>query len=466
MVGLQDEKLPTIARITSQSPPFWGLVISLVILFLMGGSSRGDVQSLALLNPAMIGCCGAALLMLQRKHLQENKWLLVSLLLTFLLVLAYLIPMARGVAGHASGRANLAAITTAVNADSAHYILATTPAIARQSLYFLFAPLAIALFAIQLTRDDLRLTVPLMIGIGSVSGVLGVIQLAESANGPLYFYRITNNGSAVGLFANRNHAAVFLACLFPLLAVFAARSRATKPSGRNIKQLLSIAISILLVPLILVTGSRSGMLTAIVGLIGGVLLYMSYAPPKIGSKAAISVTALVTASGLLCLVLATIYFSRAQAIERVFADTGLVNDRSEFWNASFPLFSQYFPLGFGPGGFVPAFQNIEPSTVLGGSYLNRLHNDWLETALTFGVPGILFLAIGSIYYVYRSYILWVQMGGTRSAVASGRMASVVIAILGIASLSDYPLRTPAMAGFAALVLVWFVYARRDSRIDR
>jgi hypothetical protein len=40
------------------------------------------------------------------------------------------------------------------------------------------------------------------------------------------------------------------------------------------------------------------------------------------------------------------------------------------------------------------------------------------------------------------------------------MASIVIAILGIASLSDYPLRTPAMAGFAALVLVWFAHARQ------
>jgi hypothetical protein len=53
-----------------------------------------------------------------------------------------------------------------------------------------------------------------------------------------------------------------------------------------------------------------------------------------------------------------------------------------------------------------------------------------------------------------------RMDGARSAVALGRMASIVIAILGIASMSDYPLRTPAMAGFAALVLVWFGHARQ------
>jgi hypothetical protein len=63
------------------------------------------------------------------------------------------------------------------------------------------------------------------------------------------------------------------------------------------------------------------------------------------------------------------------------------------------------------------------------------------------------------YYLRRSFVLWTRMDGTQSAVALGRMASVVIAILGIASLSDYPMRTPAMAGFAALVLIWFAHAR-------
>ena len=37
----------------------------------------------------------------------------------------------------------------------------------------------------------------------------------------LWFYRITNNGFPVGLFANRNHAAVFLAALLPLATAWA-----------------------------------------------------------------------------------------------------------------------------------------------------------------------------------------------------------------------------------------------------
>ena len=55
------------------------------------------------------------------------------------------------------------------------------------------------------------------------------------------------------------------------------------------------------------------------------------------------------------------------------------------------------------------------------------------------------------------------MDNQRWAVALGRMASIVIAILALASVSDYPLRTPAMAGFGALVLVWFAHASTVSK---
>jgi hypothetical protein len=65
------------------------------------------------------------------------------------------------------------------------------------------------LFALQLERNDLERTLPALIMMGALSGIIGVLQLAGSATGTLHFYEITKNGSAVGLFANRNHAAAF-----------------------------------------------------------------------------------------------------------------------------------------------------------------------------------------------------------------------------------------------------------------
>lgn len=362
------------------------------------------------------------------------------------------------------GGDGVAALRDKANIPNATAVFSTMPEATWQSFFSLFSPLAVFLFATQLTRDELTLTLPVVVFIGTVSGIMGVLQLAGSTEGSLYLYRTTNNGSAVGLFANRNHAAVLLACLFPILAVFATRSRGTRSGGSNIQQLIAMSVAILLVPLILVTGSRAGMLTGIIGMIGGTVLYSSQIPASNLQKKDGSRTFILVATVLLCLVFATIYFARAEALDRLFADANTASSRAEFWTSSVNLFWKYFPFGFGPGSFVSAFQNEEPVSLLSQSHLNRLHNDWLETGLTFGIPGILLMISGVVYYARRSFLLWFRMDGRRSAVVLGRMASILIAILGVASMSDYPLRTPAMMGLAAVVLLWFAEARREPKV--
>ena len=447
------------------SGQFWGLLVTFTWLFLTGGSSRGDVQSLALLNPAMIFCCGAAMLTLKAEHWRGKKWLLASCMLVFFMFGCYVTPVPAQLYEFLRGPDNVSAIRATVGVSDTLNVLAIAPASAWQSLYFLFSPAAVLLFAIQLNASDLRLTVPVMIFFGTFSGMIGILQLVGSAGGPMYFYDITNNGSAVGLFANRNHAAVLLACLFPMLALSATKSQVTDALHRK-KRLVAIATVIILVPLILVTGSRSGLLAAIIGLIGGMLVYISHRPSHYYSKTAAKVMAIISASTLLSLVFITIYFSRAEAIDRIFVERGTANTRADFWTSSVDLLSQYFPVGFGPGSFVVAFQTNEPIALLSGNYLNRLHNDWLETALTFGVPGLM-LSLGAIaYYATRTYKLWLYMDGLCRSVALNRTASIVIAILIIASTSDYPLRTPAMMGFFALVLVWFLEPPRAPMVNK
>ena len=446
-------------RLAWPSRQFWGLLVSLLVLFILGGSSRWDVQSIALLNPGAILCCGAALLTLRQEHLHKHKGLLLSFAMIAALVAVYLSPVSGHLINMSSMGGDLARVRTASSWNAGMSLV--TSSTAWQSLIFLSAPLAVLLFSVQLTRDELRRSVPVLISIGAISGMLGILQVAGSANGPLYFYRLTNNGSAVGFFANRNHAAVFLACLFPMLAFFAANSQVARRGGRSAPQLIALAIAILLVPLILVTGSRTGMLTAVVGLVGGALLYFSHTPHYRGASTPQSVPAIWLGIIFMGLVFVTIYFSRAESVERILAVNGTGIDRGDFWIASQQLFWQYFPFGFGPGGFVLAYQHSEPAASLGGVYLNRLHNDWAETAVTFGVPGILLMLAGVVFYLRRSFALWMRMDGARSGVALGRMASIVIAILAIASLTDYPLRTPALAGFAALVLIWFAHTRQD-----
>ena len=456
-------KLTKLNSVTLPSFQFCGLVVVLLTLFIMGGSSRLDVQSLAILNPVTVLCCGVALLTFGQEHWREKKFWLLGFVLLLLLVAFYVAPLPAALGEMSQGGASLATLRDEANLPNTSTVLSIMPAATWQSFFSLFAPLAVLLFALQLTRDELTLTLPIVIFIGAVSGVIGVLQIAGSSEGSLYLYRTTNNGNAVGLFANRNHAAVLLTCLFPILAVFAKRSRGTRSGGRNMRQLIATSVAILLVPLILVTGSRIGLLTGIIGMVGGALLYGSQSTNHIPKKDR-SWMFILLATVLLCLIFSTIYFSRAGAIDRLFADASMTNSRADFWTASLNLFWEYFPFGFGPGSFAPAFQNEEPLALLNQSYLNRLHNDWLETVLTFGVPGILIMLGGAVYYARRSFLLWFRMDSERPAVVLGRMASLIIAILGIASMSDYPLRTPAMMGLATLVYLWFAEARRKPKI--
>ena len=441
-------------RSTWPALQFWALLFTLTALFVMGGSSRADVQSLAILNPTMILCCGLACLTMKSENWQSKKWFLIGLFLVFALVIFYLIPFPAQIGNISQGAREVAQIRLETGVLSSTHGLAIAANPVWQSIFFLFTPLAVFLFAIQLDREDLLRTSTFIILLGLISGIIGVLQLVGNANGPLYFYRITNNGSSVGLFANRNHAAVMLACMFPLLAYSAARSQIASREQGSAEKWVAIAIALLLVPLILVTGSRSGMLAAVVGILGGVLIYGSYIPSKSEFKSRKSISIIWALSAFLGLVFLTVYFSRAKSIERIFADTNSAPDRAEFWISSLDLFWEYMPLGFGPGSFTQVFQFKEPLSLLDSTYLNRLHNDWLEVVLTFGIPGTLLLLSGLVYFIWRTFGLWVRLDGTRTLVAQGRVASVVIVIFGITSFTDYPLRTPSLMGFATLALVW------------
>jgi O-antigen ligase len=455
--------MPSVDRSALPSSQFWALILALAALFFMGGSSRGDVQSLVILNPLIIVFCALAAMTLKVHNLQERKWSLIGFGLIFLLIGLYSLPLPREFGTLSIATDKMREISADADVLDTVPVMAIAPNQAMQSFFALFAPLAVFLFAIQLKRDELQYALPVIIVLGAISGFIGVLQLAGSPNGPLYFYRITNNGSAVGLFANRNHAAVFLACLFPMLSVFSSKSIFGKPRSIRTQQAIAGVIAVILVPLILVTGSRSGLLAAFVGLIGSFLLYyrqFAIGRKPQGNQALLPIVAVVL---LVCLIFLTIYFSRATAIERIFADPAGTTARSDFWKSSLSLFWEYFPFGFGPGAFAPAFQKEEALALLNSTYLNRLHNDWLEAVLTFGVPGSILLVCCLAYYIWRTVTLWLRMDGNRTGVALGRMGSIIIAILAIASLSDYPLRTPAMMGLLALVVMWFIHAGQSPK---
>lgn len=443
------------------SGPFILIAIFMLCVFLTGGATRSDVQSLILLRPLSVLVCGIALLTLQRQHLVNSRNVVVAFALIFTLAVAHLVPLPPFIWQSMAGRQELAQVETLAGIGSLWRPLTVTPMNGMQALLSLFAPLAIILLGVQLDRRGLFRLLPLLIMLGAFSGFVGLMQTVSGSSSQLYFYNITNHGVAVGLFANRNHGATLLACLLPMISAYVS-TKSNNAFRSQYQKLLIVGATIVLFPLILISGSRSGAALAIVGLIGAILLYKPIDPlhprTRVKSNQANWLFLMTIVSVALLIAFITYYFSRAEAISRIFRPAAADAGRLEYWAASLEIFYKYFPWGSGSGSFAEAYQTLEPTNLLSTNYLNRAHNDWLETGITFGLPGIALMTAGLVWYVLQSYRVWRRSNLQHPSIQLARLGSINLLILGLASISDYPLRTPILMCCAAIFTLWLTWS--------
>lgn len=409
--------------------------------------------------------CGLALLTLKKDDLRGREWLFYGLIAIIILVGIYLVPLPSGIWSGLPGREAIAHIDAIAGLGSVWRPLSITPMNGWHSFAALATPLATLLLGVQLNRNELYRLLPVLIVLGAISGLFGLFQIIGNPSGPLYLYRITNNGSAVGLFANRNHAAILLSLIFPMLAVYINKNKLSKDRNNSIK-IIAISIALFLVPLILITGSRLGVILSGIGILGFFILYPrrdnndGADSSKNNKKFSYNTGLIISAIALFFFGIVTIFHSRAEAINRIFQDGSDETGRMEFWTISSQLIGKYFPWGSGSGSFVEAYQIIEPDHVLGPTYLNHAHNDWLETAITFGLPGILLLMAALFFFVLKSAKLWFGRDGKHLSVVMARLSSILIAMLAIASGGDYPLRTPIMMSVFIILCLWLAEGAR------
>lgn len=448
--------IQNILNLKTCSIQFWVLSAFLGLIFLTGGSSRIDVQSLAVLRPATVMFLGFALFTLQAKHIQKYSLLLLGLAGAFLLTLTHVMPVPLATWSSLGNKMDLAGIFRLSDREGSWHQFTLSPVEGWQAIGALLVPLAIITLGIQLDKKERNLLLPILISFATLSGLLGLMQIGGSPTGPLYFYRIGNNGSALGFFANRNHAATLLACLIPMLAAFASIKTDTRDKQRT-RELLCLSIGIFVIPLILVTGSRSGFINGVVGLAAASALYarpqyknVPASRPNIVRKIRFLGGGIVVVLGAL-----TILFSRDKSMIRFFTQSLDEDGRAEFVLVSLDIISYFAPFGSGAGSFVQSYQLAEPLRLLDNTYLNRAHNDWIETAVTFGAPGCLLLAAATLCYMYRTYVLWRPSAEINRSIILSRAAGIAIGMLALASLVDYPLRTPVMMTVMAVFALWF-----------
>jgi hypothetical protein len=329
------------------------------------------------------------------------------------------------------GRDFVAEILTTAQAPISWRPISLIPSETWRALLSLLPAVAIFLAILSLGRDARRRLLLVALAIGVASAVLGMLQVL--GGGP-YFYTVTNAGTAVGFFANHNHLAALEYALLPLGA--AALAETQTPSPAILVAVLGAVASALLFALTL-TASRSALILGGISAAATLAFLLTPELTVLGRRRSL---ALIAAFALALLPIA-IGFGFLNIFTR-FGSQDLAYLRDMIAANAWAGLKSYFPVGAGLGTFPSVYPLHERVADLIPDFVNRAHNDGLETLFE-GGAGSLLLLLGFIAWLGAStYLAFVREDAVKGRQA--RAGVIAMWLLLIHSLWDYPLRTVAL----------------------
>lgn len=447
-------------RSVSLSPSrasFLLLCALLVVLWVAGGGSRADVMGQVIVRAAAWLALMGGILFGFRPAINQFRPVWVLLLLAVFLCLLQLVPLPPGVWQALPGRSLFAEAAAATGQEQPWRPLAIVPGAAVNALSSLVVPLAVLLLASGLDEDDRDRLPGLFVALVAGGACVGVLQFS----GLGYRNALINEtpGAVGGVFANRNHFALYLAlgCLVAPVWAFQSRRKATRPGGRWRP---SVALGLILVFLliILATGSRAGMLVGALALVGAAILARRGVERMLGGRSRRLLLAFGAAASVLVigLVLISVVVGRAVSVNRIFAVDPGQDMRARGLSTVWSMLWRYFPAGSGLGSFDEMFRLQEPFSLLKLTYFNHAHNDFLEIVLNAGLPGLLLLLGALGWWLAASLRAWPAVRLSRDTTPA--LGSAMLLLIGIASLFDYPARTPIIMANIILAALWLARA--------
>lgn len=437
----------------------WAVLIAFAsVVILMGGGSRSDVASMPPLRAFAVIFAFLAIVMAPAGAIRQMRVPLLLLGALALWMVMQLVPLPAGIWSALPERELIHSIDTILGHSDRWRPLSMTPSLTLNSLMSLTVPVAAILVVAGVPNAQREQLWWLLWAFALLSSGLALLQFMAGSRSAFYLYRITNEGSLVGLFANRNHQAFLLS-----FGILAASWLIVKEMARKVRRPVAIpglsGSIILFFVLLLVTGSRLGLICGFLALVVGYVAIRwgyryRYRPTnqvpsaKSTRSTAIVRTALnVVPVLVVALTGALIYMSgRASSVSRLLAGGDTVSEvRLAALGTVIEQLREQWLLGSGFGSFAKLFQKVEPDELLQPSYFNHAHNDWLQFPLEGGLPATL-LACAAIAWIAASLFALVQRRMAREG--TGLIEAMVLvtsfAFLAIGSLVDYPLRQPSI----------------------
>lgn len=421
----------------------------LTLLWIAGGASRGDAMGQVVVRAGSWLIIVAAILGGPAPSLAGLRPVLLLLMAAIAMPLIQLVPLPPAWWQALPGRDILL-----IPGEPAGWRPWTmTPGATRNALASLVVPATMLLILSQASDRAHRWLPTMLIGMAGAATLLGLLQFSGAGfNSPLLN---DTPGVVSSIFANRNHFALFLAIGCLVAPVWALADR----DALRWRGPLAGGLVLLFVLTILATGSRSGMLLGALALalalvlIGRQLRRRLRGAPRWVLPALVG-TAFLVIAGVVAL---SFVADRADAITRLIVLDGSEDMRSRARPTVLAMIALYMPFGSGLGGFDPVFRIHEPFALLKLTYFNQAHNDFLGVALDAGLAGVALLAAAILWWLFATVRVWRAPAG--EAVALGRLGSAMILLVLIASLTDYPARTPTIMAILVIAGVWLARAR-------
>ncbi len=415
-----------------------------------GGSYRATMPSLAVLRPLLVLGIGVMAVLpgvWDWRGLRVPAALLAIFAATMAIQLVPL-PAAWWIAMPGHDRyAGIVALATGVARP-----ISLVPDLTINGLLALLPVVAVLVAFAGMGEGDRWNTVWIVLALGVASAALGLLQ-AVGSTGSLAAQ--SDDGVVTGFLTNRNHGAVLMAAMLPIVAVL-LRHRVPGPLPRWLA--LGAATAILL-PLTLLSGSRQGMMLGLAALVVAAAMLVQRQRGA-GRRQRFAILALGVAGLALVIVVvvAVMASGRALSVDRLGA---LVDPSNEARFRSFPIIIRmtrdFWPFGIGYGAFDPVYRGYEPDAFLHSSYFNRAHNDLVETVMSGGLPALL-LIVAFVAWIGTRGVAAIRLRRSADPAGLGKAAVAIVVLMLLASLVDYPLRTAIMASVFAIACCWLATA--------
>ncbi|MBX9796003.1 O-antigen ligase [Sphingomonas sp.] len=431
--------MPNHARLSAMQ---WvATALFVVALLLAGGSSRSDISQLMAVRLAALLVIGVIILPAARAELRALVPPLLLPAAVALLCVLSLIPLPPALWSALPGHAGYDAAATIAGKPQPWRPLTLSPDLTIETILALLVPVATVALAMRAPLSWARHFAPALLAVTALSGALATLQLVSDADSPLRLYAINDTDAGVGFFANRNHQAVLM-CLGLPAAYFWAVAPGTPPARRLAKRMVALAAALLAGLGVAITQSRSGYVLAVSMILAiGLIAATSRSPSRRATRL----------TGIAIVALCLIGTSAMVAPIARFGDNDVGNGRGSFWQNTIDMAQAFFPTGSGPGSFVRAYPRFEKMADLRPEYVNHAHNDYLEIVAEYGLAGAFGLALGLVWIGRAITLGW---GLDRVSLRPpAQLAAIALVVMLVASLVDYPVRTPLMGSLFALACI-------------